>query len=264
MSGGMVNIGGDSRDMNYRYRMPVLVTKVEGRGNGIKTVIVNMVDIAKALHIHPAYPTKFFGIELGAQSKFNVSTERAIVNGCHQAADLAKILDRFIQQFILCPNCKLPELKMGVKSTSIKIECAACGHASQIKSAHRLVGYMTKNPPKSFTADSKGDKDDEKDGKKKDRKKKEKGNGDDELDEAGASVVAAASAGGSNIDDEIDGAAETKKKDKADETPEERAARKAAKKAKKEKKEKKEKVRLIRHLQYALPCLQSIIPLCMY
>jgi translation initiation factor 5 len=220
--------------------MPVLTTKVEGRGNGIKTVITNMVEIARALHIHPAYPTKFFGIELGAQSKFNVGTERAIVNGCHQAPDLSKILDRFIQQFILCPNCKLPELKMVIKSSSIKIECAACGAASQIKSAHRLVGYMTKNPPKSFLEEASSN------GKDKKKKKKD----DDELDEEGASVVAAAKAGGSSsaaaAADEADetGTVEKEKKkkekkDRKDETPEERAARKEKKRLKKEKKEKK-------------------------
>ena len=80
----MMNIGGDQNDSSYRYKMPSLTTKIEGRGNGIKTVITNMVDISKALHCDPAYPTKFFGIELGAQSKFNEETDRAIVNGAHQ------------------------------------------------------------------------------------------------------------------------------------------------------------------------------------
>ena len=33
--------------------MPGIVAKVEGQGNGIKTVIVNMVDIARALNREP-------------------------------------------------------------------------------------------------------------------------------------------------------------------------------------------------------------------
>lgn len=33
--------------------MPVMLTKVEGRGNGIKTVVPNMSDVAKALSRPP-------------------------------------------------------------------------------------------------------------------------------------------------------------------------------------------------------------------
>lgn len=165
----MINIGGDASDASYRYKMPKLVTKVEGRGNGIKTVIVNMVDIAKSLHCDPAYPTKFFGIELGAQSKYNDKTERAIVNGCHDQTDCAKMLDKFIDLFILCPTCRLPEIKMNVKKSSIKIDCAACGHNGMLPTKHRLLTYILKDH-----ADTKG-------GKKKEKKdKKKKKDKDDE------------------------------------------------------------------------------------
>ncbi|KAL1827901.1 hypothetical protein ACET3Z_006313 [Daucus carota] len=44
------NIGaGNKDDAFYMYKMPRMITKIEGRGNGIKTNVVNMVDIAKAL-----------------------------------------------------------------------------------------------------------------------------------------------------------------------------------------------------------------------
>jgi translation initiation factor 5 len=42
-------------DPNYRYKMPKLIAKVEGKGPvGVKTVIPNMAELALALHRHPA------------------------------------------------------------------------------------------------------------------------------------------------------------------------------------------------------------------
>jgi translation initiation factor 5 len=146
MSGGNVNIGGSNDDASYRYKMPRLVTKIEGRGNGIKTVIVNMSDIAKALHIDPSYPTKFFGVELGAQSKYDKANDKAVVNGAHNAKDLANLLTKFIEIFILCPNCHLPETTMTVKK-GIKVDCAACGYNDVLRTDHKLSTYILKNPP---------------------------------------------------------------------------------------------------------------------
>lgn len=50
---GSVNVNRNLTDQFYRYKMPKLLAKVEGKGNGIKTVIVNMVEIAKALNRPP-------------------------------------------------------------------------------------------------------------------------------------------------------------------------------------------------------------------
>jgi len=52
----MVNIPRSVEDQYYRYKMPALEAKVESRGNGIKTVIVNISDIAKALARPATYP----------------------------------------------------------------------------------------------------------------------------------------------------------------------------------------------------------------
>ena len=52
---------------------------MEGKGNGIKTVIVNMVDVARALLRPPTYVTKYFGCELGAQTQFDIKVGKVTV-----------------------------------------------------------------------------------------------------------------------------------------------------------------------------------------
>ena len=94
--------------------MPRLQAKVEGKGNGIKTVIVNMVDVARALARPPTYVTKYFGCELGAQTQFDIKNERYIVNGSHDAAKMQDMLDGFIKKFVLCEQCDNPETVLKV------------------------------------------------------------------------------------------------------------------------------------------------------
>lgn len=75
---GTVNVNRNVTDVFYRYKMPRINAKVEGKGNGIKTVIVNMAEVAKAIGRPATYPTKYFGCELGAQTQFDYKVSRII------------------------------------------------------------------------------------------------------------------------------------------------------------------------------------------
>ncbi|KAK0553024.1 eukaryotic translation initiation factor 5 [Tilletia horrida] len=152
-----VNIRRDVQDKFYRYKMPLLQTKIEGRGNGIKTVIPNMVDIARALSRPPSYPTKFFGHELGALTKAEPATERYIVNGAHDATRLRELLDGFIDKFVLCGDCKNPETDLKIlKNGDILRDCKACGKRTGVDMNHKLCTYITNNPPPKKTKGQKG------------------------------------------------------------------------------------------------------------
>jgi len=183
--GAIINISGTSPvdDPEYRYKMPTVFGKVEGRGNGIKTAIPNVSDVARSLHRDPGEVNKFFGCELGAQTTFNVETDRAIVNGKHEDAILQTLIHKYIENFVLCPNCGLPETEYKIKLECIYHKCAACGNTDMVDMTHKLCTYILaqnkKDKKAKAEAKKKADKDKKKD--KKDKKKdKEDGDGSDE------------------------------------------------------------------------------------
>ncbi|XP_037071970.1 eukaryotic translation initiation factor 5-like [Pollicipes pollicipes] len=144
-----LNVNTSVTDVFYRYKMPRLLAKVEGKGNGIKTVVVNMTEVAKALCRPPSYPCKYFGCELGAQTLMDGKNDRYIVNGAHDASKLQDMLDGFIRKFVLCPGCDNPEtvLQVREKKGVIGQSCKACGYQGMLDMRHKLTTFILKNPP---------------------------------------------------------------------------------------------------------------------
>ncbi|KAF4548741.1 putative eukaryotic translation initiation factor 5 [Elsinoe fawcettii] len=168
-----VNIRRDVTDPFYRYKMERLQSKVEGKGNGIKTVVVNLSNVAQQLARPPSYVIKYFGFELGAQTNIDPKDDRWIINGAHDASKLQDYLDGFIAKFVLCKDCKNPETVVNIKDGHIILDCKACGQRTDVDLRHKLSGFIIKNAPK------KGKKD--KSTKKADRKarKEAERNGED-------------------------------------------------------------------------------------
>lgn len=158
---------------------------------------MNASDIAESLHRPPSHFTKFFGCELGAQSKWTEETDRAVVNGAHATAEMQSLVDKYCDLFVLCPTCTYPETRLKVKSKKKEIwhVCKACGEKNMVDMSHKLCVYILKEHKKLKAAEkkegkSKKDKKDKKDKKskkdKKDKKKKKKDKKDQKSEEGKA------------------------------------------------------------------------------
>ncbi|KAJ6098944.1 hypothetical protein N7467_000479 [Penicillium canescens] len=167
-----VNIRRDVTDPFYRYKMEKLQAKVEGKGNGIKTVVVNLDSVAKSLSRPPAYLIKYFGFELGAQANAKPTDERWIINGSHDAPKLQDYLDGFISKFVLCKKCKNPETDVSIKDEKITLDCKACGQRSDVDPRLKLSTFIVRNNPKGGKKDKKKTR--------RERQKEKSANGDQE------------------------------------------------------------------------------------
>lgn len=167
----LINVRRDVSDAFYRYKMERLQTKIEGKGNGIKTVVVNLSSVAQSLSRPGSYVIKYFGFELGAQTNIDPRDDRWIINGAHDAPKLQDYLDGFINKFVLCKKCKNPETDVVIKDERILLDCKACGVRSDVDLRLKLSGFILKNQPK------KGGKKDKAERKAARRAKQQQANG---------------------------------------------------------------------------------------
>merc|ERR1712157_647575 len=107
---------------------------------------------------------------------YNAETHRAVVNGHHNDKVLQDLIHKYVETFVLCPNCNLPETEYKIKSGLIYHKCAACGAKEMVDMSHKLCTYI-------LAQEKKAKKENKKSGSKKDKKDKEKdkkGGSDDE------------------------------------------------------------------------------------
>lgn len=146
----MENIGGQIKDVNYRYKMPGLIIKLEGRksGGSSRTNLVNLQELSRSLKVPPIYILKFMGYELGTSAK--EWKGNYIINGVYEPEEIKDLLKLFIERHVLCSNCSLPELMISPKRGRLLSRCSACGDIGILKQEDKLVKFILRDLEKKI------------------------------------------------------------------------------------------------------------------
>jgi translation initiation factor 5 len=58
---------------------------------------------------------------------------------------------RFIEKYILCQVCKLPETTILAVKKNLEGHCRACGGTTRLDMTHRVATFIHKNVPKNMS-----------------------------------------------------------------------------------------------------------------
>jgi translation initiation factor 5 len=139
-------------DPGSRYKTRQLQVQIVGKSKMMKTMLVNILDVAKDMQVPPSYVGTFMGYEIGAQAKWDPKKperQQAFLSGEHNTKDLSKIALQFIQEVILCPRCGLPEIVTEITNDNkVHGRCRACGGFEELKiSNEKFKRYILNHPP---------------------------------------------------------------------------------------------------------------------
>ncbi len=104
-----------------RFEIP----KFESFVQGVKTIIKNFTEVARTLHRDPNHLAKFLFIEAGTAGE--IKGHRLILKGKKNQDFLNSKLNDYVNEFVLCKQCKKPDTELRSEGGIDRIKCKACG-----------------------------------------------------------------------------------------------------------------------------------------
>jgi translation initiation factor 2 subunit 2 len=104
-----------------RFKVP----KIEGRFEGKKTIITNFFQMASHLRRKPEQFLKFILKELAVKG-FSEG-ERIIINAKISSKVINPKIEQYVNEFVLCKECKKPDTELIKENKQTLIHCLACG-----------------------------------------------------------------------------------------------------------------------------------------
>ena len=98
---------------------------------GMRTIISNFKEVADVLNRDPQHILKFLTREMATAATFHDT--RAVFQGKFKRDSFERLLQRYMEGFVICPVCKRPDTKIVKEKRLSFLVCNACGAKSSIK-----------------------------------------------------------------------------------------------------------------------------------
>lgn len=110
-----------------RFEIP----KIEGHFEGRKTILTNFYQIASHLRRKPEHFQKFMLKELAASGQ--KERDRLVLNIKVPSTKINKKIEEYVNEFVLCRECKKPDTELIRKDRINFIHCLACGAKHSVR-----------------------------------------------------------------------------------------------------------------------------------
>ncbi|HJX50709.1 MAG TPA: translation initiation factor IF-2 subunit beta [Candidatus Nanoarchaeia archaeon] len=111
-----------------RFEIP----KIEGHFEGKKTILTNFFQIASHIRRDPEHFLKFMLKELAAAGTRD--GDRLILNITVPSTKINQKIEEYVNEFVLCKECKKPDTELIKQNRLNFIHCLACGAKHPVRS----------------------------------------------------------------------------------------------------------------------------------
>jgi translation initiation factor 2 subunit 2 len=98
---------------------------------GMRTIIHNFKEIAEVLNRDPQHLLKYLTREIATAATMQES--RVIFQGKFSRETMKRLMQRYMESFVICPVCKRPDTKIVKEKRLSFLVCEACGAKSSVR-----------------------------------------------------------------------------------------------------------------------------------
>jgi len=113
------------------------VPDAEAQRDGAFTRLTNLEGIADTVSRDPEHLHRFIQRELGTNGQYEEGVGR--YNGNFSGRDFDTVLGKYVDAYVLCGECGLPDTRLGSEDRTEMLRCDACGAFRPVKKRRRTT-----------------------------------------------------------------------------------------------------------------------------